>query len=56
VGVGEAKRRRVGVGEAKIGSLGINISRDTHVGRVPSDLPENVDGRFILSVFETLGG
>ena len=50
------KRRRVDVGEAKIGSLGINRSCDQHVGGIPSNLPEKLNRRFILQLFETSGG
>jgi hypothetical protein len=32
----QTKAKRLCVGEAKIGSLGINIARETHVFRVPS--------------------
>jgi hypothetical protein len=46
----------VGVGEAKIGRILIKNARDQHVGRIPSKLPETVDGRFVLLVFETLEG
>jgi hypothetical protein len=48
------KRRRVGVGEAKIESLGINRSRDRHVGGIPFNLPEKLNRRFNLQLFETL--
>jgi hypothetical protein len=53
---GEVKTMTCGVDEVKIGSLGINRSSDRHVGRIPSKLPEKVDERFILSVFETSMG
>jgi hypothetical protein len=46
----------VGVGEAKIGSLVIKKSCDMHVGRVPSNLPEKLNGRFKLQLFEISGG
>ena len=45
------KRRRVGVGEAKIENLDINRLRETHVGRIPSNLPAK-----FKQIFETLGG
>ena len=46
----------VGVGEAKIGRILVKNARETHVCRIPSNLPENVNRRFILQVFKTLGG
>jgi hypothetical protein len=49
------KRRCVGVGEAKIESLGINRSRDRHVGGIPSNLPEKIVRRFDLQLFEISG-
>jgi hypothetical protein len=39
--------------EGKIGRFLVKNARDRHVGGMPSKLPENVDGRFILLVFET---
>jgi hypothetical protein len=44
------------VGEDKIGRFLVKNARDRHVGGMPSKLPENVDGRFILLVFETSRG
>jgi hypothetical protein len=43
------------VGEAKIESLGINRSRDRHVGGMPSKLMGKVNRMSVLQVFETLG-
>jgi hypothetical protein len=46
----------VGVGEAKIGSLGINRSRETHVGWISSNLTAKFNLGLTLQVFETSGG
>jgi hypothetical protein len=40
----------------KIGSLVIKKSHDMHVGRVRSNLPEKLNGRFKLQLFESSGG
>jgi hypothetical protein len=45
---------RVGVGEAKIGRILLKNARETHVYRISSELPEKVNRRFILPIFETL--
>jgi hypothetical protein len=46
----------VGVGEAKIGRILVKNVRDMHMCRIPSKLPEKVNRKFILPVFETLRG
>jgi hypothetical protein len=46
----------VGVGEAKIGRFLVKNARETHVCGISSNLPEKLNIRFILQVFETSGG
>jgi hypothetical protein len=49
------KRRRVMWVRDKIGKILVKNARDRHVGGMPSKLPEKVNGRFVLQVFETSG-
>jgi hypothetical protein len=44
------------VGEAKIGSLGINIALEVHVGWIPSNLTDSIHLGLTLQAFETSGG
>jgi hypothetical protein len=42
--------------EGKIEKKRVNRSREAHMGRVPSNLPEKLNRRFILQLFEISGG